>query len=171
MPESKIRVIDCFVYRERNERHIEFLLLHRSSDKLYKGMWRMVGGKIEENETAWQTAIRELQEELGIQIEQLWSVPFVNQFYEWQYDRINHIPVFLARITTDESIILNGEHDAFEWMNIDEAMAKVAFPGQREGLRVAYDLITEKKGLKKVMEIKLTEYPASESNKMTKLEA
>ncbi len=152
MTENKIRVIDCFIYRERGNQ-IEFLLLRRSSNKIYEGMWRMVGGKIEQNETAWETAIRELKEELGINIEQLWTVPHVNQFYEWEYDRINTIPVFLARITTDENIVLNHEHDAYEWLSFTEAMNRLVFPGQKEGLAKSFDLISSKNGLSKLLEI------------------
>lgn len=154
MTEIKIRVIDCFVYRERGSQ-IEFLLLRRSSNKIYEGMWRMVGGKIEGDETAWQTALRELKEELDISVEQLFVVPFVNQFYEWEYDRINSIPVFLARITTDEIINLNHEHDAYEWLSCEEALERLVFPGQREGLEKAYDLIKSKSGLTKQMEINI----------------
>lgn len=152
MAEIKIRVIDCFVYRERGST-IEFLLLRRAPNKIYEGMWRMVSGKIENEETAWQTALRELKEELGISIEQIFVVPFVSQFYEWEYDRINSIPVFLARVTTDEIISLNHEHDAYEWLPFKEAIERLAFPTQKEGLTAANNLIQSRSGLTRLMEI------------------
>ena len=37
--------------------------------KVYGGQWRMIGGKIKENELAWQAALREFDEETGLDID------------------------------------------------------------------------------------------------------
>ena len=46
--------------------YLKFLILKRSKTKIYEHLWQGVAGKIEKRETAWQAAIRELKEELGI---------------------------------------------------------------------------------------------------------
>ena len=43
------RLIDVYVYR-MNSGFPEFLLLLRSKNKIYANQWRMVGGKVKENE-------------------------------------------------------------------------------------------------------------------------
>ena len=144
-----IRVFDCFVVRAEAEglgsrttskvaprTEPLHLLLRRATDKVYGGDWRMIGGKIRPDETAWQACLREIQEETQLPIDELWTVPYVNRFYEWQRDRINDIPVFLG-ITRSASPILDEEHDAFEWLPAEEAAQRLVWPAQREGLRAA----------------------------------
>ncbi len=165
-----IRVIDCHIARVVREdagpdagpdaaadasrmRRLEFLLLRRAAGRIYAGTWRMVGGKIEAGETAWQTCIRELQEETGLVPDRLLCVPYVNQFYEWKHDRINAIPVFVALVEGDPR--LDGEHDAFEWLSAAQACERLPWPGQKEGLIAAEALLLRNDSLQEFMEIPL----------------
>jgi 8-oxo-dGTP diphosphatase len=50
----------------------EFLLAQRPPGKVYAGYWEFPGGKVEPGETARAALVRELQEELGITVEQAW---------------------------------------------------------------------------------------------------
>ena len=59
MPEIVAAVVDVYVYRSTPD-GLKHLLLRRAEGRLYAGSWRMVAGKIEEGEQAWQTAVREL---------------------------------------------------------------------------------------------------------------
>ncbi len=97
MPGSVVRVVDVYPYRE-SAVNPEFLLLRRAPGTEYAGQWRMVGGKIESGEAAWETAHREVTEETGHAPDRLWTLPSVNAFYEWQDDRINLIPAFAAAL-------------------------------------------------------------------------
>ena len=137
-----VRVIDCHAARETAEGW-EYLMLRRAPDRFDAGRWRVVTGKIEEGETAWQAALRELREETALEAQRLLAVPYVNQFYEWQHDRINAVPVFVAVVSSDASIALDGEHDEHEWLPLDAAFERLAWPGQRDGLRAADALRTE----------------------------
>ena len=49
----------------------DFLLTSRPVDKVYAGYWEFPGGKFEPGESVQQALQRELQEELGIHIEQI----------------------------------------------------------------------------------------------------
>jgi len=53
------------------------LLGQRPMHKSLGGLWEFPGGKIEPNETAAEALIRELNEELGIQVKKACLAPFV----------------------------------------------------------------------------------------------
>lgn len=135
-----VRVVDCHVARDTPQGW-RYLVLRRAADREDAGSWRAVTGKIEAGETAWQTALRELREETGFEAQRLLAVPYVNHFYEWQHDRINAIPVFVAVVEADEPA-LNHEHTEHRWLSVDEAAALLAWPAQREGLLTADALLT-----------------------------
>lgn len=133
-----VRVIDVYPYR-LGDGGAEFLLLRRAAGVAYAGAWRMVGGKIEPGETAWQAALRELAEETGRVPLRAWTVPSVNAFYEWQTDRLNLIPAFAAELDADP--VLDREHDAFAWLPPAEAAARPVWPEQQRLLRLVADLL------------------------------
>ena len=141
MPETALRVVDVYPYRRVEGGTVEFLLMRRAASAVYTGQWRMVGGKIEPGETAWQAALRELREETGLAPERLWVLPSVNTFYAWTHDRVNLIPAFAARLTADPTP--DREHDAFAWLSAEAAAARLLWPEQRRLLLLADRLLRE----------------------------
>ena len=139
MPDFAVRVVDVYAYRLLSDGTARFLVLRRSTDRIYAGQWRMIGGKIRDGETAWQTAAREVEEETGQRPGRLWTLPSVNAFYEWRPDRLNVIPAFAAELAADP--VLDAEHDAFAWLPADEAAARLAWPEQRRLLQLAATLL------------------------------
>ncbi|MFB6272625.1 MAG: NUDIX domain-containing protein [Salinibacter sp.] len=140
MPDSTVRVVDVYPYRQQSV-NPEFLLLRRAPGTQYAGQWRMVGGKIEAEEAAWETAFREVREETGQTPDRFWTLPSVNAFYEWKEDRINLIPAFAAALPADPT--LNEEHDAFAWLPAQEATERLAWPEQQRLLRLADRLVRD----------------------------
>ena len=138
------RLVDVYPYLVTSYNKVRYLLLKRSSQKVYSKQWRMVGGKLKQEETYWQGAYRELVEEIGLYPELFWSVPSINQFYEYQTDTIHRIPAFAAKIDNndEESIVLNQEHDDFVWCTLDEAERKVLWPEQRRLIRLVERIVT-----------------------------
>lgn len=143
-PHPIVRVFDCHVARATASGGLEFLLLRRAAGRIYAGDWRMVGGKLEAGETAWQACLRELEEETALTPTRLFAVPYLNRFYEWQKDRVNEIPVFLA-LTSGVDPTLDGEHDGFAWLSPDAASTRLPWPGQRGGLAAAAALYDDQR--------------------------
>lgn len=126
----RAKVVDVYPYCKVKSQ-VFFLLLKRSSNKRYKGQWRMVGGKVEENESANKTAIRELKEETGLNPSNFWTLPTINQFYEPKLDEIFSIPVFACEINSlDEPINLDDEHSDYKWFTNDEIKTLYLWPEQ-----------------------------------------
>jgi len=125
--------ISSLIALREGEAGIDVLLLKRAETLV--GEWCQIAGKIEEGETAWQTAVRELAEETALSPERLYSADICEQFYEADRDAITLAPVFVAYVGKDAQVTLNQEHSDFRWVSFDDAIELVAFGGQRRILR------------------------------------
>jgi dihydroneopterin triphosphate diphosphatase len=126
-------MIEAHIFRETGK-NIEFLLLKRSQTEIYPGLWQMVTGKIEEGETAYKTALREILEETGLQAEKLWVVPNVNSFYSHESNTISLLPVFAAQVNVKDKVQISREHIEFGWYNPDDARKLLAWESQRHSV-------------------------------------
>ncbi|MBL7979691.1 MAG: NUDIX pyrophosphatase [Bacteroidetes Order II. Incertae sedis bacterium] len=128
MTQNLVRVVDVYPYRLTAD-GFRFLLLRRAAGTLYTGQWRMVGGKIQQDETAWQAALRELIEETSHPPRIFWALPSVNTFYSWTMDAVLLTPAFAAELEGDP--ILNHEHDHFGWFTAEEALRLLVWEEQK----------------------------------------
>jgi len=65
-----------------------YLLGQRPEGKPYAGYWEVPGGKVEKGETVFQALQRELQEELGIDIESSEELTVLEHDYPHAYVRL-----------------------------------------------------------------------------------
>lgn len=146
-------LIEAHIFREV-ENGIDFLLLKRSEDQPYPGIWQMVTGKIKENEKAYQTALREIKEETGLVPLQLWVAPTVNSFYEPKNEFICLLPVFAVRIDS-QKIRLSDEHTEYKWVKKEEAKKLLAWEGQRKAVQIIEDYFLNAKSFFHFVEIEM----------------
>lgn len=100
--------------------------------KRVKGQfWSHIAGKIEQAETVSQAIVREIFEETGIQVKQLYSADYLEQFYEASANVIELIPVFAVYCAEDQAVVLNDEHTEYGWFSLGQAVEKAEFGGQR----------------------------------------
>ena len=95
------------------------------------GVLCQVAGGIEAGETAWQTALREVKEETGLVLSEIWTADSCEQFYEPAKNRIAMLPVFVGVVPPEAEVVLNAEHDAYRWVSCQEADQLFDFQGQR----------------------------------------
>lgn len=136
------KLIDVYPYRLQNGQPY-FLIFKRSSEKIYAGQWRMVGGKVKKGEQSWEAALRELKEETGLKPVKFWTIPSINQFYEAKTDAILSIPAFAAELDNDSDIQLDEEHSEFKWVSIDGIQPYISWPEQRRLMKLTYDILTD----------------------------
>jgi dATP pyrophosphohydrolase len=147
-------LIEAHIFREQNGK-LEFLLLKRSPEQYYPNIWQMVSGKIKENETAFNTALREIKEETNLTPEKFWVAPTVNSFYAPDKDYICLLPVFAAKVKYDCEVILSKEHTEYRWLSPEEAKKLLAWNGQRKSVDVIVDYILNRNSFLNFIEIKL----------------
>lgn len=129
------KYIELHIFKAKNQK-LKFLLLKRSPDQVYPGIWQMVTGKIKKKENAFETAIRELKEETGLEIQELYSVPVVNSVYLVETDEICLIPVFACKVSDKSIVKISEEHSQFKWMTVSQAIKLLAWEGQKASVRL-----------------------------------
>ncbi len=100
------------------------LIGKRPAGKQLAGLWEFPGGKVEAGETPEACLIRELDEELGIQVSHACLAPFV--FASHAYEDFHLImPLYLCRRW--EGFAMAREHEALAWVKADR-MADYPMP-------------------------------------------
>lgn len=110
------RVVTCLL-----EHYGKILILRRSEQVgTYRGLWGGVAGFVEENEDPLETAIKEIEEEIGIKKEDIKlikrgnPVSFTDVYEGKKFDWT--IFPFLFSIETIENIQINWEHSEHQWI-------------------------------------------------------
>ena len=134
MPEIVSKIAEVFIYRKKDDK-IEYLLLKRSDDEVYPGIWSVAGGKIRENEKAYQGAYREMKEETGLSAKNFYALDAVNVFYEADDDMFHLTPVFLAE-TEDTDVVLSDEHTEFKWAEYEESYEDIHWTVWKNNLKL-----------------------------------
>jgi len=117
----------------------EFLLLNYP-----QGHWDFVKGKIEQNETSHETALRETKEETGIT-----NIEFVDGFeesveYDFRFKKENihkNVIFFLAK-TNEKNIKLSHEHNDYLWLEYNNALKKTTFENAKNVLTKANEFLS-----------------------------
>jgi type II secretory ATPase GspE/PulE/Tfp pilus assembly ATPase PilB-like protein/8-oxo-dGTP pyrophosphatase MutT (NUDIX family) len=119
----------------------QVLLLQRGADTRCPASWETVHGRIEPGERPEDAALREVREETGIEPTRLYTLT-VQPFYLPIASIVTAAVVFVA-FTEDEAVSLGTEHEAFEWLPVEDAMRRFSWPRSRTALREAIELLGE----------------------------
>lgn len=92
----------------------KLLLCKRTTDP-YKGLYNLVGGKIEKDEDGLEAAYREMREETGITPDQIQLSHMMDFTY---YNQNCYVEVYVGRLT--EETALYEEAHPLEWLSADE---------------------------------------------------
>ena len=98
-------------------KNLDKVLLCIRAKEPYKGMYNLVGGKVEENETNDEAAYRELFEETGISSNDI----ELDHFMDLNYFRYgNNLQVYYGILKHDVKLV--EEKNKLEWVNIDKKL-------------------------------------------------
>ena len=127
-------MVQCHVVRQTRNTW-EFLQLLRAAGRYMAGTWQIVSGSIENEETAWQAALRELAEETALRPAEFYKLDMVDTFYIAGIDTMYHAPVFCAIVSSDANVTLNDEHTQFRWVDLAAAELHVTWPSDARAIR------------------------------------
>ena len=116
----------------------DFLLLNYPSKH-----WDFVKGKMEEGETEYETALRETNEETGIN-----DVKFVDGFREEieyyfraENQDIHKKVIFFLGKTKTIDVVLSHEHLDYIWLSFDNALNKITYENAKNLLKKSKEFL------------------------------
>ena len=140
MAQVSIGTIDVFVIRPRPEGW-RVLVLQRSLDTRCPTAWETVHGRIEPGEEPEMAAVREVREETGLAVERLYNVT-IAPFYLHKLRTVQLAVVFAAFVGEGGEVTLGREHQAWDWLPVEEALARFVWPRERSSLREIVQLLS-----------------------------
>jgi 8-oxo-dGTP diphosphatase len=103
----------------------QYLLLRRSEQKDYaRGAWECVTGRVEQGEGFEDALHREVNEELGVEVE-IEHILGTTHFYRGDPTPENELVgvIYLCSLSDPNSIHIGDEHSEYCWLVADQAIA------------------------------------------------
>ena len=107
-----------------------FLLAQRPKDKIWAGYWEFPGGKIEPGETTHHALVRELHEELGIEVEVAW--PWITRVFTYPHATVK---LHFFRVTQWRGEPHPHEGQQFSWQLPSAVAVEPMLPANAPVLR------------------------------------
>lgn len=139
MAQINIGTIDVYVIRPLPG-DWRVLVMQRSLDTRCPTAWESVHGHVEKGEEPEEAALRELREETGLTAARLYNVT-VQPFYLHKTHTVQMAVVFAAFVAEPATVTTGPEHTNAEWLSVDAALARLAWPREREALREIVQLL------------------------------
>ena len=126
-------------YRIQNNEP-EFLVLKRNPEK--GSFWQSITGGVHIQGLLFGNALRELEEELFITGKEnnLMGTDYVFWYIGEGYELSEY--VFGYKLEDTDEITLSDEHTEYAFLPIDEAIERVKYDGNKEGIRRVYKVIS-----------------------------
>ncbi len=128
-------LVECWIFRVRDDGAPEFLLIRRAAGRIFPGLWQPVTGGIGPGERVPLSALRELYEEVGFGAEHVLAFYDLDQatpFYDEGTDAVVMAALFAVRVDPRAVPVLSHEHDALRWVDREAALRLVVWPSYRE---------------------------------------
>lgn len=139
MTTTKIgRKVQGIIYYD-NDSKIHILGLHRTP--VEGDFWQPLTGTVEEGESYQECLIRELQEETGIENNQILSIDGPINNFEWsRNETLYKEEVYAVCVSSETKVLLSEEHDDFKWFTPELAKETFKFKEIKDGI----DILNEK---------------------------
>jgi 8-oxo-dGTP pyrophosphatase MutT (NUDIX family) len=139
MTDLRIGVVDAFVFQGSADQ-LRVLVMRRAAGTRCTGAWEAVHGRIEKDERPEEAILREIREEAGLEVSSLYNV-ICQPFYLHRQGTVQVAVVFAAFVPDGADVHLGPEHDSFDWLAPEDALARLSWPRSRSALRDAISLL------------------------------
>ena len=122
-----------------------YLLLNYGRSRITENRWGLTKGRIEENETVIQAALREAFEETSIK-----DISILEEFehkityyFSRGSQRIKKTVVYLIGISPEKDVLISKEHIGYQWATYEKALEMLTFENTRKVIRAAERYLRE----------------------------
>ena len=101
-----------------NQEKIKFLIVKRKNEKIHPDKWLFPGGVMEKEESVEQTLMRELKEEVGLELKKI--IRKISSYdYLGENKEMTKGESYLVE-TENKDVIIGFEIDDLKWVTIEE---------------------------------------------------
>ncbi|MYC00376.1 MAG: NUDIX domain-containing protein, partial [Chloroflexi bacterium] len=94
-------------------------------------------------ETAWQAALRELDEETALNVERWFRIDRPETFYNPENDTIYFVPAFAALVAAGAEPTISNEHQAWRWQTAEDAARSVDWAAMRDSILMVGEALAD----------------------------
>lgn len=105
----------------------QILSCRRTEPEHLRGGWEFAGGGVDEGETPLDAVVREIREELTVEIDVLHYLQGPNPDGTWILTENKVLHAHISVLKPEQEIILEPQHDAYEWLDLEDAETAVAW--------------------------------------------
>lgn len=134
MPRVVSDIVDVYVFRRLNGR-VQFLLLQRKPEVSMGNTWQAFHSQIRMGNTTLQTVREVVSDAADLEVDEIYSADYINQFYDEGRDAMVLSPVFAVTVKAQSPVRLSGEFRDAAWFDRDESTMRLPFSGQRWAVR------------------------------------
>jgi len=123
---DKAHVSAAVIFRGSGS-NAQILSCRRTEPEHLKGGWEFAGGGVDshDDETPLEAVHREIQEELTVEIDVLHYLAGPNPDGTWILTETKVLHAHISVIKPNQEIKLEPQHDAYEWLDLDNAETAV----------------------------------------------
>jgi 8-oxo-dGTP pyrophosphatase MutT (NUDIX family) len=136
--EVKKGTIDQWKAGQNEERSVEVVLVGRS----HSGIWALPKGTPQSGETLEQVAVREVQEETGLEVRLITYIGSIS--YSFVRDKVRYqkqVRHFLFEAIGGDTALHDAEYDRVEWFSFPEAFRRLTYQNEINILSQAEDIL------------------------------
>jgi 8-oxo-dGTP pyrophosphatase MutT (NUDIX family) len=124
----------------RRDQGVEVVICGRTSD----GVWGLPKGTPDPGETIEETALREVSEETGLQVEIVSMIGVVEYWFAREGVRYHKwVHHFLMQATGGDTSQHDLEYDKVEWRSVDDALRTLTFRNEANMVEKARQMIED----------------------------
>ncbi|HLC72560.1 MAG TPA: NUDIX hydrolase [Candidatus Nanoarchaeia archaeon] len=117
-----IKKILAFIYNEQTKKFLIVKTKGNAHEAHGKSQWFTITGNVEQGESNEEAVKREVKEETGLDIEEVYDLRW-GSIYTWKGEECEETN-YLAFVK-EEKVVLNEEHDVYEWLSLKEFVTKI----------------------------------------------
>ena len=158
MPTIVSDIVDVYVFRRLNAR-VQFLLLQRKASVPLGNTWQSFHTQIQGHESTIGAARRAVRELAGLNISEVYSADYINEFFDDTRDVVVLAPVLAVNVSPQAPVTLGQELKECAWWDTNQAVGRLPFAGQRWAVRHIDELMSVGHAESQLYRLQLPEEP------------